>query len=58
MNLTQASFVKSKPDPRLADARLRLDVVKRVIEVKLAEVVASEKRAATMEKTAQAAWRS
>lgn len=49
-SLTEESFVTLKPDPRKADLELRLDIIKRVIEVKLAEKAAADKRAENAER--------
>jgi hypothetical protein len=49
-SLDEESFVTLKPDPRKADLELRLDILKRVIEVRMAEKAAAEKRAENAER--------
>lgn len=48
-DLGEESFVELKPDPRKAVAELKLDIIKHVIAVKLAEKSAREKAAETLE---------
>ena len=43
--VTEESFIKVEPDPRAAEIKLQLDVLKRVIEVKLQEKDDREKAA-------------
>lgn len=46
----EGSFVNLKPDPRKADLELQLAILKRVIEVKLADRAAAEKAAVDAER--------
>lgn len=48
--LEEASFVESKPNPMKVELELKLDVVKRVIEARLAEKAAAEKAAERAER--------
>jgi hypothetical protein len=49
-DLAEGSFVEVKPDPRKTELELRLEILKHVIEAKLAEKAAAEARAANMER--------
>jgi hypothetical protein len=49
-SLEEGSFVTLKPDPRKIDLELKLDILKRIIEVKLADKAAAEKAAQDAER--------
>jgi hypothetical protein len=51
--LEEGSFVDVKPDPRRADAELRLEVVKHVIAARQAEAAAAVKAMETKERKAK-----
>lgn len=46
----EVSFVDTKPDPRKTELELRLEILKHVIESKLADKAAAEKAAQTAER--------
>src|SRR5262245_27964224 len=47
--IEDGSFVDIKPDPRKGELELKLDILKRIIEVKKADKAAAEKRAENAE---------
>lgn len=49
-SLEEGSFVSVTPDPRKAELELKLDILKRIIEVKLADKAAAEKAAENAER--------
>jgi hypothetical protein len=49
-SLTEESFVNLKPDPRKDDLELRLEILKHVIEAKLAQQEATKKAVETAER--------
>lgn len=49
-SLEEGSFVNLKPDPRKIDLELKLDILKHVIESKLADKAAAEKAAENAER--------
>lgn len=49
-SIEEGSFVTLRPDPRKDELALKLDVLKRVIEAKLADKAAAEKAAQTAER--------